>query len=328
MLAEPALQLFNRFQRDFPLVARPYAEIGRSQGLSEAEVIEICRSGLNRGLISRIGAVLAPRRIGASTLAAMSVPAERLDDIAALVSAQPCVNHNYEREGHLNLWFVVTAPDAPTRRATLAGIEAASGLPVLSMPLLEEYHIDLGFDLLGRPALPRPPAAQPGAPCALPDIERTLLAALQAGLALVPRPYAELGDRAGLSEAMTLETLGGWLDEGLIKRLGVVVRHRELGYTANAMCVWDIPDEQVAEFGRRLAGVDGVSLCYRRQRAGTAWPYNLYCMVHGKWRPQVGALIETQAARLGLDRFPAQILFSRRCFKQCGGHYASPASRS
>lgn len=322
------LRLLNEFQRDFPLVSRPYAEIATHFGMSEEGVIAAYHAGLASGVISRIGAVLAPLRLGASTLAAMAVPPERLDSVATVVSAQASVNHNYEREGQWNLWFVVTANDAAARTATLTAIERETGMSVLAMPLLEEYHIDLGFDLLGRARSAGASGQASAAPCALPEIERALLAALQDGLSLSERPYAELGTRAGLSEAMTLEFLANWLQDGLIKRLGVIVRHRELGYTANAMCVWDVPDEEVAELGRRLAAVPGVTLCYRRRRALPDWPYNLYCMIHGKQRTDVAALIAAETSRLGLDRFPGQVLFSRRCFKQCGSRYSSKVHHS
>lgn len=316
------LRLLNDYQRDFPLVARPYADIAAHLGLDEATVIEAYREGLADGTISRIGAVVAPRRLGASTLAAMAVPENRLDAVAAVINAHGEVNHNYEREDPWNLWFVVTASNEARRAAVLKDIEAETRLLVLSMPLREEYHIDLGFNLQGDD---RPKVAQPAngrAPCALPAIEEALLAALQEGLSLSPQPYALLGEKAGLSEAMTLEMLGNWLADGLLKRFGVVVRHRALGYTANAMCVWNVPDDEVTELGRQLAAVPGITLCYRRERALPHWPYNLYCMIHGKAREDVLLLRQAEATRLGLDRFPHRILFSHRCFKQCGAHYA------
>ena len=317
------LRLLNDYQRDFPLVAQPYADIAAHLGLDEATVMAAYQEGLTNGTISRIGAVVAPRRLGASTLAAMAVPEDRLETVAAIVNAHSDVNHNYEREDHWNLWFVVTANNEDRRAAVLKDIETKTRLPVLSMPLREEYHIDLGFNLQGED---RPKVAQAEnsrAPCALPAIEQALLTALQEGLSLSSRPYALLGEKAGLSEAMTLEMLSGWLADGLLKRFGVIVRHRALGYTANAMCVWNVPDDEVTELGRKLAAVPGVTLCYQRERALPQWPYNLYCMIHGKAREDVLALRQREAAKLGLDRFPHQILFSNRCFKQCGARYAS-----
>ena len=139
--------LLNEYQRGFPLCESPYAEIGRQLGVSETEVIDTLRSLLQRGLISRVGPVFNPNRAGASTLAAMAVPEERLDAVAALVSACDEVNHNYEREHHFNLWFVVTAPDEARVHAVLGDIEARTGIAVLDLPLECSFYIDLGFPL-------------------------------------------------------------------------------------------------------------------------------------------------------------------------------------
>lgn len=139
--------LLDRFQRGFPLDPRPFAAIGHSLGIAEAEVI--ARLGRLRaaGMVDRVGAVIAPRRAGASTLAAMRVPAERLDAVAAIVSRHPAVNHNYAREHAFNLWFVVAAADAGAVRAVLDDIARESGITPMELPLVEAFHIDLGFAL-------------------------------------------------------------------------------------------------------------------------------------------------------------------------------------
>jgi DNA-binding Lrp family transcriptional regulator len=141
------LKLLDDFQRDFPLVPRPYLAIADATGLSESEVIDAYARLKEEGALSRIGAVVAPNAAGASTLAAMSVPPERLAEVAALVSAQPEVNHNYEREHAYNLWFVVTAADAGAVQEALRRIESLTGHEVLDLPLVRSYHIDLGFPL-------------------------------------------------------------------------------------------------------------------------------------------------------------------------------------
>jgi len=140
-------RLLNDFQHDFPLTAEPYAEIARRLGTTEADVLARLERLQSEGAISRIGAVVRPNTIGASTLAAMAVPAERLDAVAGLVSGYAEVNHNYEREHELNLWFVVTAPDPARLQAVLHDIAARTGIEVLPFPLVEDYHIDLGFEM-------------------------------------------------------------------------------------------------------------------------------------------------------------------------------------
>jgi DNA-binding Lrp family transcriptional regulator len=155
----------------------------------------------------------------------------------------------------------------------------------------------------------------------------TLLAEIQAGLPLVSRPYAELGRRVGLSESDVVGAIGGWLRAGVIKRLGVVVRHRRLGYGANAMVVWDVPDDYVSDIGRRMSAHEFVTLCYRRPRCGEAWPFNLFCMIHGKDRGSVSAQIELLTEACGLVGTPRAVLFSQRCFKQRGARYLSATAK-
>ncbi|MBT7943465.1 MAG: Lrp/AsnC family transcriptional regulator [Alphaproteobacteria bacterium] len=140
-------KLLNDYQRDFPLEPRPYARIARDLGISEEQVRDHLKTLNDRGAMSRIGAVVRPNTIGASTLAAIRVPPDRLDEVAAFVSAQPEVNHNYEREHPINLWFVVAAADDIAVSDVLARIETETGLEVIDLPLERSFHIDLGFDL-------------------------------------------------------------------------------------------------------------------------------------------------------------------------------------
>ena len=140
-------RLLNDWQQNFPLFSTPYADMARELGVSEAEVLQTLTSLQAQGSISRVGAVLRPNTVGVSTLAAMAVPGVDLEKVAALVNAYPEVNHNYEREHRLNLWFVATAPDSTRLQQVLDEIAARSGYEVLPFPMLEDYHIDLGFDL-------------------------------------------------------------------------------------------------------------------------------------------------------------------------------------
>lgn len=140
-------QLLNDFQRDFPLSPTPYADIAAKLGISEAEVLENLRVLSEVGVVSRVGPVFRPHCIGVSTLAALKVPPAQLPEIAAYISTLPAVNHNYEREHPFNLWFVVTAVNEQALQKVLQDIEEHTGLSVLSLPMLADYHIDLGFNL-------------------------------------------------------------------------------------------------------------------------------------------------------------------------------------
>lgn len=156
---------------------------------------------------------------------------------------------------------------------------------------------------------------------ALAPEDQPLIAAIQGGLPLVPRPYAAIATQIGWDEAAVLRRIGELQQGGIIKRLGVVVRHRELGYRANAMVVWDVPDEEVAELGRCLSGFEFVTLCYRRPRHLPQWPYNLFCMIHGQDREAVLEKFQLMIDSCGLQDTPKAVLFSRRRFKQRGAIY-------
>ncbi|HZX31098.1 MAG TPA: Lrp/AsnC family transcriptional regulator [Rhodocyclaceae bacterium] len=315
-------RLLNDFQRNFPLCPAPFAELAARLGVAERTVLGMLESLRREGKISRVGAVFSPKRFGASTLAAMAVPPEKLAAVAEAVNRFPEVNHNYEREHRYNLWFVVTAASPGRLQAALGAIEKAAGYPLLALPLLEEFHIDLGFPLDGKQA-ERRAAAQPLAPPEpVGEAERRLVAVLQEGLPLFIRPFALIADRIGASEGEVMGRIRQWLEEGAIKRFGVVVRHRELGYSANAMVVHDIPDGLVGAIGRALAEEPAVTLCYRRPRVLPDWPYNLFCMIHGRERAEVLNTIARLRQRLELTSYAHETLFSRTRFKQTGARYA------
>lgn len=140
-------RLLNDFQHGLPLSPRPYAKIAEELGTTEELVLESLKAMQEEGIISRVGPVFHPNRVGVSTLAAMAVPQERLGEVADLVSAYAEVNHNYEREHHFNLWFVVTAPNERALLGVLEEIGERTGLEVLDLPMLDDYFIDLGFRL-------------------------------------------------------------------------------------------------------------------------------------------------------------------------------------
>lgn len=338
---ERSFALLNQWQRDFPLVAEPFAEIARAIELAPGEVIDRYRRLLESGALSRIGGVFSASSGGAALLAAMAVPVPRIEEVAAIVSDHPGVNHNYEREHRYNLWFVMTGRDAQAVECAMAGLESATGLPALRLRLVRPYRIDLGFDLRRATAM-LPPAQHvdlapekglvppgvcasegafvpPGAfaPAAVRPADLGLAALVEDGLPLAGRPYDVWADALGRPLRQVLETLRDWQRGGVLRRFGTIVRHHELGFAANAMTVFDVPDAQVDICGRALARDPAVTLAYQRSRA-QGWNYNLYCMVHGRDRETVREVLRRAIADCGLDRYPHAVLFSTRRFKQTG----------
>ena len=157
--------------------------------------------------------------------------------------------------------------------------------------------------------------------------DRRLLAVIEDGLPIVSRPYREIGRRLGLGEDEVIARLAALIERGIVKRLGLVVRHHELGYAANAMVVWDVADDAAADVGRRMSAYPFVTLCYRRPRRLPRWPYNLFCMIHGKDRETVLAQIDRLRREAELTAIPYAVLFSRTRFKQQGARYGAAPAR-
>jgi DNA-binding Lrp family transcriptional regulator len=153
-------------------------------------------------------------------------------------------------------------------------------------------------------------------------LERALVKATQAGLPLVPRPYQALSMNLGISEAQVISLLETMLADGRIRRIGAVPNHYALGYTANAMSVWDVDDEAVDELGRAVGALPFVTHCYRRPRRLPGWRYNLFAMVHGRSRADAEAKIELIGAALGRFARAADVLYSTRILKKTGARIA------
>lgn len=313
--------LLDDWQRDFPVTARPFEALAQHLGTSETDVIARLRTKQAAGQITRVGATVAPNTIAASTLAAVAAPEDRIEEVATIIGEQPGVNHSYLRENLWNLWFVATGPDRTHIDATLARIAQRSGLRVLDLPLVRPFNLDLGFSLRGetgaRPAPPPPDTTvlRPG--------DHEIVQALMRGLPLTLRPYAEIGAPLGLDMDAVIARIRVLVAARIIARFGVIVRHRALGWRANAMVVWDLPHDAIAIAGPMLAAQPGVTLCYERAPVEGIWPYRLYSMIHARSRAEALAHLDAAAARPELRGVPHLALFSSRCFKQTGALVAT-----
>lgn len=315
-------RLLNDWQRDLPLVPHPFAAIAAAEGTSEADVLGRLRRLSACGAVGRVGATCRPNAVGASTLAALAVPEARIETVCAEVARVPGVNHAYLREHRVNLWFVMTGPDRAHVSRALARIGQATGLSVLDLRLERAFNVDLGFSLDGS----RPAAAVPAAgPAALRDGDRAIMQALSEGLALVPQPFAELAARLGRAETDILARVAALAAGGILSRVGVIVRHRALGWRSNAMVVWDLAETEADRIGPELARVPGVTLCYRRRAVPGVWPYRLYCMIHARSRPEALATLARARREAGLGHVAHAVLFSLRCFGQRGATVAAAA---
>jgi DNA-binding Lrp family transcriptional regulator len=153
---------------------------------------------------------------------------------------------------------------------------------------------------------------------ALDDIDRRIVRATQAGLPLTPRPYHAIAEQLGLGADEVMARMQAMQERGAIRRIGAVPNHYRLGYRANGMTVWDVPDEHIDELGKRVGQLESVSHCYHRPRHLPDWPYNLFAMVHGRTRADVEREAGRIAALLGEHCRQHAILYSTRILKKTG----------
>ena len=321
------LRLIEHLHDGFPLAERPFAQVAAELDSDEQELLGRLRRLREAGVLTRFGPLFQIERAGGSfVLAAIAVPEQRFDEVAAIVNALPEVAHNYRREHALNMWFVIAAVSDARAQAALASITERTGLRVLALPKQREYFVELRLALssaaqAGRPARPRAEAAAPasGPPRRqLEPFEQRLIRATQEGLPLVERPYDAVGVELGVTGATVRAALAAMLDSGLVRRIGAVPNHYRLGWLANGMTVWDVDDERVDELGQRVGALDGVSHCYRRPRVAPQWRYNLFAMLHGRTRAEVERQRGDLRALLGRACRADDILYSTAILKKTG----------
>lgn len=311
------VSLLDNWQRDFPICHRPFDTLADTLGITGQDVLDRLTKMKASGRITRIGATCTPNSVSASTLAAVAAPEERIDEVAAVIGAQAGVNHSYLREDKWNLWFVATGPDRAHVDATLARIGAQTGLEVIDLRLVRPFNVDLGFRMVaGKSDTPHLPKLVDMS--VLADGDRALMQELCRGLAISETPYEELATRLNRDETDVAGRIAVLQTAGIIARFGVIVRHRTLGWSANAMVVWDVDPETIDKAGPALTALTGVTLCYERQPAPGKWPYRLYNMIHARSRAEAMAVLKKARALPELAGADHKVLFSTQCYKQTG----------
>ena len=335
-LDEVDAALIDGFQSGFPVEERPFRAVGEALGTSETEALARVERLRERGVFRRFGAVLNPPVIGSSTLAAVSVPEERFEEVAGVINGYRQVNHNYRREHEWNMWFVVTAGTRAKRDGILDEIEERTGLAVLRLPMLTDYYIDLEFPVVNEDRFARESLDETEvnatriseeATAGLSDLDRRLLLAIQSGFPLSATPYRDVAETIDAPVGDVLAAVERLLADGSIKRIGCVVNHLVTGFDANCMVVWDVPDDELDVRGEAVGRLPYVTLCYHRpRRPELDWEYNLFTMVHGR---EAGA-VDGKIDELAEEHLPFahERLYSTETLKQTGAQYDDLVSGS
>jgi DNA-binding Lrp family transcriptional regulator len=313
----------NNFQGNFPLEEHPFASVAKQLNCSEDKLIETVKHLKEQRLLTRFGPLYDAARLGGGlTLAAISVPEDRYQNITEQVNAYPEVAHNYRRDHELNMWFVLATETPAELDQALVSIEKTTGLTVYNFPKLQEFYIGLWLHLTADGeynTIPVPrQISDTDDDYQLDDIDRKLISVTQTGLNIEASPYQSIANQIGITQQEILQRLKQLLSCGIIRRVGAVPNHYKLGFTANGMTVWDVDDKKINELGSRIGQLDFVSHCYQRPRHLPMWRYNLFAMVHGGNKDEVNKKVKQIEILLGENCKAHDTLFSSAILKKTG----------
>jgi DNA-binding Lrp family transcriptional regulator len=314
-------RLLNLMQGSFPIEPRPYLRVAELAGIEEGEVLGRVRHLLDERIIRQVTPIFDTRALGySSMLVAAKVDPENPHRAAQAINAHPGVSHNYLRNHEFNLWFTIaTEPDSQLGLdGTLQALAGEAGAEsVRQLPTLKLFKIRMDLEMegdtqaLASAAVATEPIELEPQP--YDDFDIAVIRALQGDMPVVPEPYAPAAAALGLDQERFLDHLAGMQERGLLRRVAAILYHRRAGFSANGMGVWNVPDEQIHEIGRRMAAVRGISHCYQRPTYAD-WPYSVFTMAHGRSKEECDAILDSISEMTGISE--RATLYSSTEFKK------------
>ena len=313
-------RLLYLLQAGIPLSERPFADLGAPLDLTSEQVLQQVEAFRAQGLVRRIGGVFNAVQFDyQSALCGIAASLDRLEDVVATLKPQPGITHCYSRSARLdgsvepvcedgfhpipNLWFTLSVPREDFD-ATLASLQAHIPFPIRVAPATRRFKVQVVLD----PAKLREPTAQ-STPDEIPfagteivkpsEAEKRLIRALQEDIPMVEQPWNAIAASVGMETSTVLSTLQRWKACGALRRVALLARHQKMGFSANAMCTWLVPEDQVETIGLKLAGRSEVTHCYRREPFD-GFRYNLFAMIHSDTEAHVRALAQELSAYAGV----------------------------
>jgi DNA-binding Lrp family transcriptional regulator len=314
-------QLLNLLQAQFPLEEQPFGKLGEALGMAETEVIHRVRRLKEEGIIREISTLFDSRKLGYhSSLIAMSFPAHRIDEAAAIISRHPGVSHNYSRQHHYNLWFTLTIPREQNLEEAVEQLAKETAPDrVLFLPALRVFKLRTHFNLLASPGSARSPSLDSAHPSSSREAEPltrreiSVVRELQQDLPVESHPFRTIAARLQIESVELLEIMKDFLRRGVMRRYGAILRHRRAGFVANALGCWAVPLSEVEKAGRKMASFAAVSHCYQRPTY-PEWHYSLFTMIHAHSQQECEEIAQSISAETGIPDYI--LLYSEKEYKK------------
>jgi len=320
-LDEADKRLLNLMQGSFALTRRPFVHVAGLAGLTEDDVMARVARLLDKRIIREVTPIFDTRALGyQSMLVAAKVDPENPHRAAKVINGHPGVTHNYLRDHDFNLWFTIAVePDSRLGLdGTLDALAAETGAQsIRQLPTLKLFKIRMDLEMEhGTDALST--AGEAVEPRELEPIELSAedvatIRATQGPMPVVPEPYAPAAEKLAVSQDEVLRRLESLRERGGLRRVAAILYHRRAGFSANGMGVWQVPEGEVLETGKRMAAFRGVSHCYQRPTYAD-WPYSVFTMAHGRSKEECDAILDSIAAATGITE--RATLYSSTEFKK------------
>lgn len=315
-------KILDELQNRFPVEPRPYDVLAARLDLDVDEVLRRTQKYLDGQVIRQLSAIFDTKGLGyQSSLVAARYPAERLDEAAEIINQHPGVSHNYARNHEFNLWFTVAIPPESKLglEGTIEALEKESGAEKMRiLPTLKLFKIGVDLDVSGK----RSHTARSKAVFAekdrsrtteTSDEERAVIREAQKPMPVVREPWAQLAEQAGTTRERFLEVLGELKGKGQMRRVAAVLFHRKMGFRANGMGVWKVPEDRIDEVGPQMGSYRNVSHCYLRPTYAD-WPYNLFTMVHARSMDECEEILDAISEETGIEERTS--LYSTKEYKK------------
>jgi len=318
-------ELLSIIQKQFPLAPKPFAIIAKTLGSDEATIIELIKEEKAKKIIRQISPIFDTKSLGySSSLVSFKVRHEDIDRAVEVINAHPGVSHNYEREHTFNIWFTLAvASDSKLGLGQTVEILAkkAQAIDFIMLPTLKLFKIAVKLNTTGKDAKKEQVHKVKRKHIELTPLHHKVIALAQNDIPIVSEPFKEIVEQLDISYETFFSILNELQEAGVMRRFAAILNHRNAGFNANAMVVWDIDEKKGEEMGEIAAQFSAVSHCYLRPKYAN-WPYNLFTMVHGKTTKETNGIIKEMASEI--EHFSRRPLYSTREFKKVRIKYFTP----
>ena len=323
-LGESDKELLNEIQWTFPLVTRPFDAIAKKFDTTP----EIIKEKLNHlkeiGVLRQLSAIFDTRKLGyTSSLVAMEIENDKLDYVASQINRHPGVSHNYERDHQFNLWFTLAVPPGADLKTELEKFNVLKGIKKVRMlPTLQLFKIGVKLDMVDDKKHDVAPTEEKKEIKNIKfdptEQDKDFIRELQKDMEIIDEPFVKAANNLGMTEDELFAKMKHYESIGVLRRFAAILRHRQVGFTANGMIVWKVPEDRITSVGETLGSFPQVSHCYERPTYDD-WPYNVFSMIHSKTLDEPNDVAKTIQNQINVDEF--RILFSSREFKKTRVEY-------